>query len=72
MCSSDLMHIISGGGGGYGDPLERDIARVERDVRLGYVSAQSALEDYGVVLDETGHAKPQETQQERERRRTAR
>ena len=41
----------STGGGGYGDPLERDPELVRIDVRDGFVSLRSAREDYGVVLD---------------------
>ena len=41
----------STGGGGYGDPLERDAERVRTDVRNGFVSFESAHRDYGVVLD---------------------
>ncbi len=43
--------VLSGGGGGWGDPLERDPERVREDVLEGYVSPRSAAEDYGVVLD---------------------
>ena len=39
-----------GGGGGWGDPLDRDPARVLDDVLDEYVSPRSAREDYGVVL----------------------
>src|SRR3989449_3422427 len=39
-----------GGGGGWGDPLDRDPAKVLDDVLDEYVSARSAYEDYGVVL----------------------
>jgi N-methylhydantoinase B len=39
------------GGGGWGDPLERDPARVLEDVLEGYVSLASARDDYGVVVD---------------------
>jgi len=38
------------GGGGWGDPLEREVARVRDDVARGYVSTAAAREDYGVVL----------------------
>jgi N-methylhydantoinase B len=38
------------GGGGYGDPLERDPERVAEDVREGYVSIAAARDQYGVVL----------------------
>jgi N-methylhydantoinase B len=41
------------GGGGLGDPLERDPALVLADVRRGVVSAARALEDYGVALTPT-------------------
>jgi len=44
--------VIDGaGGGGYGNPLERDSEMVERDVMEGYVSLEKAKEDYGVVID---------------------
>jgi len=42
------------GGGGWGDPLERDPELVRSDVRNGYVSAGKAQEDYGVVVDPAG------------------
>jgi N-methylhydantoinase B len=45
----------TGGGGGYGDPFTRDPARVAADVRNGFVSVESALRDYGVVVDPDTH-----------------
>lgn len=41
----------SGGGGGYGNPLERPAEWVQRDVVEGYVSLEAARSQYGVVLD---------------------
>jgi N-methylhydantoinase B len=41
---------LTAGGGGFGDPLDREPQRVLRDVREGYVSAAKARELYGVVL----------------------
>lgn len=38
------------GGGGFGDPFERDVARVVEDVRDGLVSLEGARVDYGVVI----------------------
>jgi N-methylhydantoinase B/oxoprolinase/acetone carboxylase alpha subunit len=38
------------GGGGFGDPLSRDPARVAADVLAGYVSIEAAREEYAVVL----------------------
>ena len=45
-----LIRIRTTGGGGWGDPLERDPALVARDVRWGKVSREAAGADYGVVL----------------------
>ncbi len=42
----------SAGGGGFGDPLERDPAAVREDVADGYVTVERARKDYGVVLSE--------------------
>lgn len=44
--------IRTGGGGGWGSPLHRSVDEVLLDVREGYVSVQSAFDDYGVVLNE--------------------
>ena len=50
----DVVVMESAGGGGYGDPLERDPEAVRADVREGFVSAERAREGYGVVLDVAG------------------
>ena len=42
------------GGGGYGRPIDRDPARVARDVAEGYVTRARAEAVYGVVLDAAG------------------
>jgi N-methylhydantoinase B len=42
----------SAGGGGYGDPLLRDPEGVREDVADGYVTAEGAKRDYGVVVRE--------------------
>lgn len=47
----DVVSMETGGAGGYGDPLDRDAAIVARDVEIGFVSAEAAQRDYGVVLD---------------------
>ena len=47
----DRLCNINPGGGGYGDPLTRDIESVLRDVRNNIVSVRGALEEYGVVVD---------------------
>jgi N-methylhydantoinase B len=47
----DLLTFCSAGGGGYGDPFERDIKAVETDVMQGYVSIDHARRYYGVAID---------------------
>jgi N-methylhydantoinase B len=47
----DTIGFYSAGGGGYGDPRERDPEAVAEDVANGYVSLERARADYGVVLD---------------------
>src|SRR5262245_22774188 len=48
----DIVRIETGGGGGWGHPFDREPERVAADVRNGFVSRKSALNDYGVVLME--------------------
>jgi N-methylhydantoinase B len=48
----DVFTRPSAGGGGFGDPLERDPAAVREDVADGYVSLERARVDYGVVVRE--------------------
>ena len=52
--AGDTVVMQSAGGGGFGDPLERDPERVRQDVRAGYVSAERARDGYGVVLGADG------------------
>lgn len=68
--TGDTWTLRSGGGGGFGNPTERDIARVESDVFNGYVSLESARQHYGVVIDKaTCKADRDATAQLRERMR---
>jgi N-methylhydantoinase B len=46
----DVLEVRSAGGGGRGDPMAREPWRVARDVACGYLSAEAARRDYGVVL----------------------
>lgn len=50
----DKVDMNPPGGGGYGDPFDRDPARVLNDVVNGYVSIDAARSDYGVVVDYIG------------------
>lgn len=49
--SGDSFERPSAGGGGYGDPLTREPAKVLEDVIDGYVSVERAAADYGVVIE---------------------
>jgi N-methylhydantoinase B len=51
LAAGDVLVNYTGGGGGYGDPFEREPSRIAHDVRNGFVSAESAARDYGVVVD---------------------
>ncbi len=50
MEAGDKINFDYGGGGGWGDPLERPAAAVLDDVLDEYVSVEGARRDYGVVL----------------------
>jgi N-methylhydantoinase B len=50
----DGFLVEVGGGGGFGDPLERDPDRVLADVRSEYVSIEAARSNYGVVIHQSG------------------
>jgi N-methylhydantoinase B len=63
----DVVVMDAAGGGGFGDPFERDPELVESDVVEGYVSVERAKENYGVVIDpETMKVAPEETAKLRE------
>ena len=47
----DIVRILTGSGGGWGDPLDRDPELVAADVREGFVTVATAESTYGVVLD---------------------
>ncbi len=51
LAKGDGFVVHPGGGGGFGPPWERPAARVAEDVRQGYVTVESARNDYGVALD---------------------
>ena len=48
--AGDRVLVLSGGGGGHGNPRDRDPSRVHDDVREGYVSPEAALADYDVSI----------------------
>lgn len=56
----DVLYFETWGGGGWGDPLEREVEKVVFDVRAGLVTPEGAKR-YGVVVDENGSADEKRT-----------
>ena len=54
--AGDTVHVNLPGGGGYGDPLQRDAQRVLWDVIEGYITLEEAEKKYGVAIRYTGEA----------------
>jgi N-methylhydantoinase B len=54
LSSGERLLSVSTGGGGYGSPLEREPEQVAHDVKERWISAQRALEVYGVVIGDDG------------------
>ncbi len=63
----DVVVMQSAGGGGYGDPLEREVERVCHDVAANYVSREKAASRYGVVLRDDGSVDAAATAQQRKK-----
>jgi N-methylhydantoinase B len=71
--AGEVIRIRTTGGGGWGDPLDRDPRRVAADVRDGKVSVAGARADYGVVVTgEEPRADEPATTELRERMRAER
>lgn len=73
----DTVTCVTPGGGGYGDPRDRDLAALRKDLKDGYLSSEEAREQYGVVfgpkgdLDEEATEKRRRILREQRRRETA-
>jgi N-methylhydantoinase B len=72
LAKGDILRIESSGGGGYGDPLDREPARVAQDVHLGYLNIDDALNRYGVVVTLNGEIDASATAEARVRLRAER
>lgn len=49
LAAGDIVHVESGGGGGWGDPTQRAAELVERDLSRGYVTPAAMERDYGIA-----------------------
>ena len=56
-----VVQIRTGGGGGYGNPLEREPARVKKDVDFGYITKERAEAVYGVAFNAAGEVDEEKT-----------
>ncbi len=54
LMDKDVLYVRSDGGGGYGDPVEREPEEIANDVRSGTVTRHVAEDVYGVVIDQSG------------------
>ncbi|OYV59140.1 MAG: hypothetical protein B7Z71_08710, partial [Acidocella sp. 21-58-7] len=52
--AGDVFRLDAPGGGGFGNPWEREATAVLDDIRQGYVSVEMAAAQYGVVLKKIG------------------
>ena len=72
VAAGDKLVFSTAGGGGLGDPLDRDPSVVAGEVERGLVSEAAAREAYGVVLDEEGAVDAAATEDRREEIRSTR
>jgi N-methylhydantoinase B len=52
--AGDVVHVNLPGGGGYGNPFEREVERVLSDVIEGYIAPDQAEKNYGVAVNYLG------------------
>src|SRR4051812_20632938 len=72
LTAGTVVRIRTTGGGGWGDPLDRPVDEVLRDIAWRKVSVEGARRDYGVVVQDDGTADEDATEQLRASRRAER
>lgn len=55
MKKGTIATAYTGGGGGFGNPFERDIEKVKYDYIQGYITIEHAEKEYGVAIDNLGN-----------------
>jgi len=61
LARGDRVRVVTGGGGGFGDPHDRPPEAVNADVRDGYVTRDQARGAYGVVINDAGETDAEAT-----------
>ncbi len=51
LARGDVARMVTGTGGGYGDPHSRPLDEISRDLRDGLITAEMAARDYGAVMN---------------------
>ncbi|EKU47559.1 hydantoinase B/oxoprolinase family protein [Brevibacterium casei] len=54
LADNEVLVNATGGGGGYGDPLQRDFDAIAKDVRNEFISVEAAERDYQVIINSQG------------------
>jgi N-methylhydantoinase B len=57
----DVLRLVTSAGGGFGDPLDRELPAIARDIEAGLVTPARASEAYGVVFGKDGVIDPAAT-----------
>ena len=65
LAAGDRLRVLNSGGGGYGDPRNRDPAQIRADVVSGVISRHAAEKIYGLAVAAEGNPRQDETQDER-------
>ena len=65
----EILEVQLAGGSGYGDPLDRPVDDVQRDLDHGYVTPEGTARDFGCVVGPSGRIDPEATAALRARRR---
>jgi N-methylhydantoinase B len=61
LAAGDRVEVLTPGGGGYGDPFEREPELVRRDVVRGYYTPEAVRDLFGVAIDAAGEVNAVET-----------
>jgi N-methylhydantoinase B len=67
MGKGDVVRMLTPSGGGYGNPLEREIERIAADMKQGFLSRESATRDFGIVFNASKQIDTQATERNRAR-----